>query len=275
MIFHLLLEAFKFQLLINTQLPIRFKTAVRSVFGGMALANISPNRVAEFAGRVIHLPTEVKKDGALNTFISGLGQLVITLFVGMCSLFLFTPIKSSLLDYQILLKSIYILKFATPFVLILFVLMYFSFNKIIVQFFSFLKWKKMDSYFSSLYLVPNETKLVVILFSLFRFIIFHVQYFLLFSVFEVNISLYDSFVSISIMFLFIAIIPSISYLELGLRLKLCLLLMNEYHDKIVGIISVVSFIWFINFIIPAFIGSFTFFDLFLSKKKKKGVRKLS
>jgi hypothetical protein len=65
----------------------------------------------------------------------------------------------------------------------------------------------------------NATILLSILsLSVARYVVFIVQYFLLFSVFGVNINWWQAFWSVSVVFLVIAIIPSMGFLsELGVR----------------------------------------------------------
>jgi hypothetical protein len=57
------------------------------------------------------------------------------------------------------------------------------------------------------------------------------------------------------MFLFLAIIPSIALVELGIRGKLALELFGWISANQLGVISAVISIWLVNLVLPAIIGS--------------------
>ena len=89
-----------------------------------------------------------------------------------------------------------------------------------------------------------------------RFIVFIIQYFLLFRLFNVDISWAQCWWTVSVSFLVMAIVPTIAlFTDLSLRGKVSLKLVGLFSGNNLGIsLSAVS-IWFINLIIPALAGS--------------------
>ena len=99
--------------------------------------------------------------------------------------------------------------------------------------------------------------------SLLRFIIFIVQYYLLFRLFDVQVLWWQGFWSVSVSFLVMAVIPTFAIAELGLRGRIGLTLTGLFSTNATGIIFATAGIWFINLIVPAIAGSL----LILSIKK--------
>jgi hypothetical protein len=119
--------------------------------------------------------------------------------------------------------------------------------------------KKVKSRLMLLEQLPAHILLRVLFLSILRFCIFIVQYFLLFQLTKVSVSLYDTTVTISVMFLWLAILPTIAFLELGVRWQFALILLAELSDNRLGISIAVTAIWFINLIVPALLGVFSVF----------------
>ncbi|HQV87316.1 MAG TPA: hypothetical protein PKZ90_15375, partial [Chitinophagaceae bacterium] len=102
----------------------------------------------------------------------------------------------------------------------------------------------------------NATLLLRILsLSLLRFFIFGIQYYLLFRFFDVDVSWWQAFWTVSVSFVVMAVIPTFAIAELGLRGKVSLIFTGLFSANKAGIIFTTAGIWFINLIIPAIVGS--------------------
>jgi len=102
--------------------------------------------------------------------------------------------------------------------------------------------------------------------SLIRFVVFVCQYLLLLQVFKVEANKIDIVWMVCIMFLILAIIPSIAFAELGLRGEIGILLLGLLSTNIAGILLATTGIWFINRVLPAFTGSVFLIRLKLFKQ---------
>lgn len=72
---------------------------------------------------------------------------------------------------------------------------------------------------------------------------------------QMNIDFISIAISVSILFLFLSILPTISITELVVRGQLLLLILAPFcHDKMM-IISLSSIIWGVNFLLPSIIGA--------------------
>jgi hypothetical protein len=97
--------------------------------------------------------------------------------------------------------------------------------------------------------------LKVLLISVLRYCVFVIQYLLLLEFFNVGIDVISSFWLITIMFLALAIIPTIALAELGVRGKLSIFLFGMFSTNTLGIVLTASTIWLINLVVPALAGS--------------------
>jgi len=102
--------------------------------------------------------------------------------------------------------------------------------------------------------------------SITRYVVFVVQFILLLQVFEVNISFWESAGLISVFFLVLAVIPTISSIELSLRGLAAVELFGIISTNKLGIIATAGGIWFINLIIPALVGSLFILGIKLFKR---------
>jgi hypothetical protein len=88
-----------------------------------------------------------------------------------------------------------------------------------------------------------------------RFLIFIVQYYLLFRLFAVDISIWHAVWAVSVSFFVLAVIPTFAIAEVGLRGEVGVKLIGLFAANHLGIFVTTTSIWVINLIIPAVIGS--------------------
>jgi len=102
-----------------------------------------------------------------------------------------------------------------------------------------------------------------------RYIVFIVQYFLLFHLFGVNIGWWQTFGSVSVIFLVLSIIPTFAIAELGLRGKISLKLLELFSTNSLGISITTVTIWLINLVIPAIAGSLLIASIKIFKNRNE------
>ncbi|MFN4123056.1 MAG: hypothetical protein ACK4GL_07100, partial [Flavobacteriales bacterium] len=76
------LEAWKWKISLSGILHLPYLKAFRSVIAGTATGVITPNRVGEFAGRILLLPENVRKQAVGLNFVCSFSQLWATVFFG-------------------------------------------------------------------------------------------------------------------------------------------------------------------------------------------------
>jgi len=127
--------------------------------------------------------------------------------------------------------------------------------------------KKFINYFNVLEDFTAKLLLRLLSLSIFRYLVFVLQYILLLQVLHVEIFWFDCFWIISILFLVLAIVPSFAIADLGIRGKFSTGLLNLYSANTVGILGTTFGIWFINLFIPALAGSIMILGIRFFKEK--------
>jgi hypothetical protein len=133
------------------------------------------------------------------------------------------------------------------------------------------KWRPLSGIIPYIQIVEqfNATILLRILsLSLCRYLVFVLQYYLVFQVFDVSVSWLECFQAVSILFVFLAIIPSFTFLtDLGIRWKAGIEIVSMFSSNTIGIFAGAFTIWLFNLIIPALIGSLLILGIRIIKSK--------
>ena len=77
-----MLEAKKWQWLLQKIEPLSFRKAWASTLTGIAFALVTPNKIGDFAGRILYLSNKTKLRGAIATLIGNLAQTIVVFLFG-------------------------------------------------------------------------------------------------------------------------------------------------------------------------------------------------
>jgi hypothetical protein len=152
------------------------------------------------------------------------------------------------------------LKVFVPLFVVVSLFIYFKLGIISNKLFSFSIFNKIKKKIDSLSYVPTHILSKVLTLSFLRFLIFILQYYLLFIFTGVSIDFFQVFVHVSVMFLLLAAVPTITFLELGVRWQIALILFSHVTANKLGVSIAVTAVWLINLIFPALLGAFTSFS---------------
>ena len=260
------LESVKWKTLLKDIVSIHWINALSSILSGITVSVVTPNRLGEFAGRVIHLPNGTRLEGTAFTFIGNLAQLIITCLIGsICLYFGYDQLKGQLhADESI--YSIDLLLLLAPIATIALLILYFSSSWIMQK---LGHWKLLRA-FSAHLMVLSQTPASrlgwVLILSCIRYAIFILQYLIVFRFTGLSSDLLVLVTNVSVMLLWLSIVPTFSFMEMGVRWQFALLLFPTIGTPPLAIPIAVTIIWLVNFIIPAFLGAFVFLK---SRKYKK------
>ena len=255
MCFQWMLEAFKWKLLLRDVVSLHWITAFRSILSGITVSVVTPNRLGEFAGRIVHLPNGTRLEGTAYTFMGNLAQLIITCLVGGLALYSGYDQLKIQLNSKDSFYSIDLLLLLSPIVTIALLLLYFSSNWIMRK---LGHWKILRVYAGHLLLLaatPRRRLTSVLLLSLLRYGIFIGQYLIVFRFTGVDNPAIVLAIGVAVMLLWLSIVPTFSFMEMGVRWQFALLLFPAIHTMPLAIPVAVTIIWLVNFIVPAFIGA--------------------
>ena len=272
------IESLKWQYLIGKVEKVPFLKSFEAVLSGVSVSVFTPNRVGEWFGRVFILKKVNPWKGVFITMIGSFSQLLTTVVMGALSLLFYIPIyfKDSGFYSQYLFYGIVILILGVNAVLVLIFLNISALptftKKILKQRFS-----KATEYFS---IISNYSALelaTVFIFSILRYCVFSLQFYLFLMLFSIEIPLLHGLMIISIVFFIMTAIPTITLTELGIRgavsvyfISLYFTTFGEYSEIIkFGIFASSFSLWIINLAIPAILGTFFVFRLKFFRKRHK------
>ena len=259
-----MLESLKWKFMIRKIEAISFFTSIRAIFSGITVSSFTPNRIGEYGGRVFCLEKSDRIQAVFITILCSMAQLLTTIIFGSFAFFI---LHEQFLEDQYFIIEISRFSLLVLFVLnILFVLAYFNVAFLINFLLKFSFFNFLRQYINVISLFNFKDLLVTFLYSVFRYLVFSIQFLILLHVFNVDISLYNAIVSVMLVFFFITLTPTITIAEIGVRGSMALLVFLKFSTNVIGILSSTFLLWIINLIIPAIIGSFFIFSLKFFRK---------
>lgn len=259
------LEAVKWKLSVKNIYPVGWLLAFKAVLSGVSISVTMPNRIGEYLGRMMYIPEGSRLKTISVTLVCSLAQVLVTMFAGIIGL---------LVLHREWLKAFPELMFWSQFIIygsvilsVLMALVYFNVSSAVNL---TRKWIKGDRY---LYLVEAlggfsfPLLFQLLLLSFIRYLVFVMQYLLLFYLFGVYVSPGIILLVMTVVFLFMTIIPSIALIEVWLRGEILIMLMGVFSTNALGISFTSVTIWFINLILPAVVGSLLILNLRIFRKR--------
>lgn len=261
------LEAAKWKLSVRMVHPVSFWQSFKAVLSGVAFSVSMPNRVGDYLGRILYLPDGKRLKVISITVINSISQVLVTVVAGTAG---FIVLKNRILSSALLHPIAY--RF------VLFGLI--SFSGLLALFYfnigalekNLERWLKKSPY---LYLVQSlqsfgmQRLQFLMLLSLARYVVFILQYNLCFCLFGVDVTLLNGAWVMTLVFLALAVIPSIVLLEVGIRGQVSLMLVGLFTVNKLGILLSSVTIWAINLILPALAGSLLILGINVFKKRNE------
>lgn len=247
-----LFEAIKWKYIIRDYEKIDLLKSLKAVFIGISVALFTPNRIGEFGGRILVLKKENRTIGAFSTFIGSTSQLLVTIVLGSVSLSIILLFFENQIQLSDNYRTIIIILLLAVSLISLYLYMNFKLLSRISKYRIFNKWKNHLHIFSSF---SKKQLLNILSISVFRYIIFIVQFYILFLVFNSILTFYQSILVITTTYYILAIIPSITLAELGIRGSVIIFFTEIFIPDFAGTLTASIVLWIINLAIPAVFGS--------------------
>lgn len=246
------LEAYKWFILARSIHPtFSWQDGVRGTLLGLSAAIITPGRLGEYLGRLWNIPKDLRAPGLFLVFITRLAQLSVTIW-GVLILYNSNRVPKELLFIFEIIPEWLLLAIGV-FIAVLYsaiVLRPDFFTKVI----GYLTQKYRD-FIYLIVVIPKRFFLINFWASCLRYIVFLLQYWLLFDD-TGDVSLLDLSTCVSLVFFIKSIIPSIAVAELGVRGSIALWVLAPTGISVGSILSVTALIYLINQVFPAIAGWF-------------------
>jgi len=263
------LEAKKWHLLVSEVQQISYGKAYKAVLSGQSFAFNTVNNVGEYFGRIAHLEEGKRLKAISVTIVGSISQFIITLLMGIGGL---VYLRHYILDNTHFIQGvnkfwidglIYALSAGT----IVLLLIYYEIAWItkLLEKVPFIH--KLSFFIVNVEHFTKRKLTTILLLSTLRYTVFVLQYIILMRLFKVDIAIITTGWMVCVMFLVLAIIPSIALAELGIRGEISKQIFGLMSTNILGITFSAALIWFINRVLPALAGSLLLAGIKLLKNK--------
>ncbi|WP_240773435.1 lysylphosphatidylglycerol synthase domain-containing protein [Pontibacter sp. SGAir0037] len=246
-------EAWKWQLLGQKIESMSFLRAYRSVMVGLTLGFITPNRLGDYAGRVMELKSRARLEAIGAIFIGRFCQLAATVLAGSLGLLyfiygmfweLYPGAGLSLVLLLIGLNLAILLLLYNARAMVALVAAFKPLRR-------FLRYIVVMKRYSS----AEMTKLLLL--SLGRYAVFLVQFILLLVLFEVKLTLLQYICGVSGTFFLKSVVPSVSLIsDLGVRELSAMYLFGLLGQERLQVLSASLSLWLLNILVPSAVGLF-------------------
>lgn len=261
------LEARKWQLLLRVLQPVSFMAAFKSVLCGVTFSLNTPNRMGEYAGRILFIDDGKRIKAITLSIAGGMAQLIITMLMGcfgLIYLLLHSDASASSLGISAFWLRIFL--YASILGTIVFIFLFFRMSWLIRLLEKLPYADRFSKYINVLETFDAKILLRLLSISFFRYVVFVLQYIFMLQLLQVEQSVWVGLWIITVMFWILAIIPSFAIADLGIRGTVAKTLFS-YSSNTIGILTATFGIWFVNLFIPALIGSLLILGIKIKKEK--------
>ncbi len=249
MLINWITEACKWQMQLKGIATISMWTSIQSVFCGLTVGVITPNRVGEYGSRVFFLSPRHRIYGLVAMFSGALAQFIL-ITIGAA-----VAICTFLHRYKgIDIRIIFVLAVIFGLFSAMLILLYFNMGLIqgLVDKIKFLSRYK--HFLNILYDYKKTFLIKILLICLFRLFLLIFQYYLIVHLLIPALT----FAQVTLMIILIisaqTVLPTIEVLDIGVRGATSVYFFSFITHQDVSILAASSLIWFINLMAPAVIG---------------------
>ena len=241
------LESLKWRQLVRHAQALSFGKALASVLSGITFSLITPNRIGEYPGRLLFLKQQNAPRLISVSVLGAFAQLIALFTFGLAGMIYYNvrfpgPVALAALC-------------GTVAVILVLLLLYRKYDWWGPRLERVRLLSRLKTYKAELRQFSTAEKAQIILISLLRFGIFTGQYLLLLLWLGVDLPILDGYLLSALFFWAMAVIPTISLAEIGIRAKVSLFLFGAFSADGVGILGATFLLWCLNLAVPAIAGS--------------------
>ncbi|MBK0402582.1 flippase-like domain-containing protein [Adhaeribacter sp. BT258] len=245
------LEAWKWWYLARKIETVSFLRAFRSVMVGLTLGFITPNRVGDYAGRILELRSRRRIHAIGAIFLGRFAQLVVTVLAGSVGgFYLFWHFYWPEFPWAKVSVGLFLLA-GNAFCLLFF----FRSTLILAMLATFPPARRFLPYLRVLARYNFAELGYTLLLAASRYAVFGLQFGLLLNAFGVQLSILKYVSGISSTFLLKSIVPSFSALtDIGMREVSAMHFFSLFGEPELNVLSASLSLWFLNIVVPSAIG---------------------
>ena len=255
--FNWFFEILKWQQLVKAIKHISFKKALEQSLGGLTASLITPNRIGDYGAKAVYYAKQFRTKIVLLNLLGNMAQMTITTIFGIIGFIIFVN------RYQIEINYYRIARFG----LILFIISLFTVFGVKQKRYK-IKGFSFERIINFVKKVARTTHILNLGFSLIRYLIFSFQFYYLLTLFGVDVKYTKAMVVITSMYFLASIIPSISIFDVVIKGSVAVFLFGYVEVNELTILSIITLMWLLNFVIPSLFGSYFVLNFKLPKTKE-------
>lgn len=239
-----LLEIKKWQILVSNYKMISYKNASIQSLASLTTSIITPNRIGEYGAKMLFFDKNIQKKIITLNFIGNYHQLFATIFFGVLGivyLYFFKKLNiGNLFNFTGVINWFFVVIMCSICIVLI------------------LKYKESVKNIFRKYAVQISKKkhVKIGVLSFLRYLVFSHQWYLLVIIFNIDVSYITAISTIFTMYLISSFIPMLTLLDVVVKGAVAVLLFSKITTDTVSILSIATIMWFLNFAIPAILGSY-------------------
>lgn len=246
------LEILKWQNLAQVVKPVSVWESTKQVLIGITFGIVTPNGIGEYAGKAwFYDKKNAVKIIFLNAVCNGIQVFYSVLFGLIGTLYI-----NSLHQF-----------IATKYILLFFAIV----SAVVVLIFSIknvrIKGYSLQTLFKSLHEIPKQIHRKNIILALFRYLVLIHQYFILYTLFSVELPYFVLLAVVASIYLLASSLPNFQAVDFALKGSVAIYLFSFFNVDGWIVTLVAALIWLLNLVIPISIGSI--FLLIFNPKKDR------
>lgn len=242
-VFNWFFEILKWKNLVSYIKNISFFEALKQSLAALTASLFTPNRIGEYGAKAIYFTNPFRKRILLLNLIGNIAQMATTLVFGIIGFSLFVSKYNIDITYY---KMPQLLGLAI--IVIAFLLFVIKRTKLKIK--GFFIQRIRDFIIN----IPKRIHIKNVVFSVIRYLIFTLQFYYLLTLFSVDISYFNAMIVIASMYLFSSIIPTIFVFDVVVKGSVALFLFDIVGVNELTILSVITLMWILNFVLPSVFG---------------------
>lgn len=237
-------EILKWQTATSIVAPITFKTALKQSLSALTISLATPNRIGDYGAKIMYFPVDKRKQILLLNFLSNTIQMAITAIFGFMGLLYIVP------KFSLTYSATHLILFLICIFLLGLLAYLFKERQLLINGLSI---KNVLMYLAR---IKNSIKIKIGGYALLRYVIFSFLFYLLLLFFGAEIGFLEAIPLIFSMYLLVSIIPTIFLFDLVVRGGVAVWLFSLVGVNELIVLSTVTAMWILNFVLPAIWGSF-------------------
>lgn len=243
-IFNWIFEFLKWKTLVSYIQKISFYKSIEQSLGSLTASLFTPNRVGEYAAKIMYYPSTIRKKIAFMNLLSNVFQMTVTTVLGIIGLSLFIYKYDPDINYYKLARFSGIIFFVLFFV-------YVSNNKNVLKFRGF----PIEKILNFIKKLPTSIYTTGLGLSLLRYAMFSLQFYILLYCFSVDVSYYNAMTLITSMYLLASVIPSIFIFDVVIKGSVAVYLFDLVGVNELTTLSIIMLMWLLNVVLPSIFGA--------------------